>query len=524
MPCRRHPGPAPKVPACWPRLLAPSPSQAAEEVDRAAAAAGKLGLSTNRFVDEQRSDLALPPGAEWRPVRVVFRRCAGAGAGGEGGCGQRPALVGPRWRLPEHRAAFPGVPHCSCLAPSPPCSYGRECTYQQPFQADGARLCINCAKPVAGAAAAQPAEALLEGMTNLFCGWAFVWWEGALLVLRGRATIHPSGLHTSVPAHMLRILLPALPTHTLPTPAPPARSPAAASARAGLPSSPMAPPTAAPCSSWSGACACPAASTATPWSSACRWAALGGRGRWLGWVGTSMLWAPVARCSHAESSPCAGSPCPPPPCPSARPRPQAVEKGSRGWEVQRRRIIAARAPRLMVRPERAQHRALPAPAVHALQPTCCRQHGASLCITHTSTHRTPSPALRLAAPLHPPPAHPPLRLQHSVPAPLPPPQARGYKAYLDALVRRAVEGNAWQADHILPVYKVRRWGQRWGGGGGAGACWLFGSLLRPLLGPASPKHSWAKAAEAAWHSPAAGARAACHWAGRQPPDVNTRWA
>lgn len=36
-----------------------------------------------------------------------------------------------------------------------------------------------------------------------------------------------------------------------------------------------------------------------------------------------------------------------------------------------------------------------------------------------------------------------------------PTQARGYKAYLDVLVRRAVEGNAWQADHILPVYKVR---------------------------------------------------------------------
>ena len=51
--------------------------QAAEEVDRAAAAAGKLGVSTNRFVDEQRSDLALPPGAEWKPVRVAFKRCVG---------------------------------------------------------------------------------------------------------------------------------------------------------------------------------------------------------------------------------------------------------------------------------------------------------------------------------------------------------------------------------------------------------------------------------------------------------------
>lgn len=46
-----------------------------EEVDQAAAAAGRLGMSTNRFVDTQRADLALPPGAQWRPVRVAFKRC-----------------------------------------------------------------------------------------------------------------------------------------------------------------------------------------------------------------------------------------------------------------------------------------------------------------------------------------------------------------------------------------------------------------------------------------------------------------
>ena len=52
-----------------------------------------------------------------------------------------------------------------------PCSYNRESTYQQPFLPDGARLCINCAKRVPGAAAAQPPESLLDGMTNLFCRW-----------------------------------------------------------------------------------------------------------------------------------------------------------------------------------------------------------------------------------------------------------------------------------------------------------------------------------------------------------------
>lgn len=60
----------------------PLTPQAAEEVDRLAAASGKLGVSTNRFVDEQRSDLAVPPGAEWKPVRVAFKRCVG-GSGGQ---------------------------------------------------------------------------------------------------------------------------------------------------------------------------------------------------------------------------------------------------------------------------------------------------------------------------------------------------------------------------------------------------------------------------------------------------------
>ena len=67
-------------------VLHPPPScpltlQAAEEVDRLAAASGKLGVSTNRFVDEQRSDLAAPSGAEWKPVRVAFKRCVGSSGG-----------------------------------------------------------------------------------------------------------------------------------------------------------------------------------------------------------------------------------------------------------------------------------------------------------------------------------------------------------------------------------------------------------------------------------------------------------
>lgn len=92
-------------------------------MDASAAAAGKLGLSTSRFVDEARSDLAVPPSAEWRPVTVAFRR------------------------------------------------YGRECRYQQPFLPSGARLCINCAAAVPGKAAGGPPETVLDGMTLLFCGW-----------------------------------------------------------------------------------------------------------------------------------------------------------------------------------------------------------------------------------------------------------------------------------------------------------------------------------------------------------------
>lgn len=51
--------------------------------------------------------------------------------------------------------------------------------------------------------------------------------------------------------------------------------------------------------------------------------------------------------------------------------------------------------------------------------------------------------------------HPSRCLTWPYPA-LPPPrlQSRGYKAHLDLLVRRAMEGHAWQADHIVPVYKV----------------------------------------------------------------------
>jgi hypothetical protein len=64
--------------------------------------------------------------------------------------------------MPPLSALYP-----ACLAA---CRYGRETPYQQPFMPDAARLCINCAKPVPGVPkAAQPAEALLDGMTHLFC-------------------------------------------------------------------------------------------------------------------------------------------------------------------------------------------------------------------------------------------------------------------------------------------------------------------------------------------------------------------
>ena len=66
------PAPATHLPSA--RL---SSLQAVDEVDQVAAAAGRLGTSTSRFVDAaQRADLALPPGAEWRTVRVLFNLCA----------------------------------------------------------------------------------------------------------------------------------------------------------------------------------------------------------------------------------------------------------------------------------------------------------------------------------------------------------------------------------------------------------------------------------------------------------------
>ncbi|KAL4428086.1 hypothetical protein ABPG75_002175 [Micractinium tetrahymenae] len=203
------------------RVLRVPLQEAVDEVDQAAAAAGKLGVSTNRFVDTQRSDLALPPGAEWRPVRVAFKR------------------------------------------------YGKECDYQQPFMLDGARLCINCAKAVPGKAAALPADTVLDGMTLLFCSGE----------CEGRFALKSNG-------------------------------------------------------------------------SAYRRA--------------------LFRLERGVCVKCRLD------CHALVKRLQAVEKGSRDWEEQRRRIIAARAPRLV---------------------------------------------------------------------------ERGYKAHLDLLVHRAVEGNAWQADHILPVYK-----------------------------------------------------------------------
>jgi len=46
---------------------------------------------------------------------------------------------------------------------------------------------------------------------------------------------------------------------------------------------------------------------------------------------------------------------------------------------------------------------------------------------------------------------------------------RGYKALLDRLVRAAVEGNAWNADHVVPVFR------------GGGACGL--ENLRTLCCP-----------------------------------------
>lgn len=81
----------------------PFPLQAVEEVDQAAAAAGRLGVSTNRFVDTRRADLALPPGAEWRPVRVAFKRCVGRGAGRAGNVEGRPTCLGSGCGMPLFR-------------------------------------------------------------------------------------------------------------------------------------------------------------------------------------------------------------------------------------------------------------------------------------------------------------------------------------------------------------------------------------------------------------------------------------
>lgn len=46
---------------------------------------------------------------------------------------------------------------------------------------------------------------------------------------------------------------------------------------------------------------------------------------------------------------------------------------------------------------------------------------------------------------------------------------RGYKALLDRLIRAAVPGNAWNADHIVPVFR------------GGGACGM--ENLRTLCTP-----------------------------------------
>jgi hypothetical protein len=69
--------------------------EAVEEVERAAAAAGRLGTSHARFVGGQggRADLALPPGAAWHAVKVVFPRCACWPGGGGAGCLARCVAV-----------------------------------------------------------------------------------------------------------------------------------------------------------------------------------------------------------------------------------------------------------------------------------------------------------------------------------------------------------------------------------------------------------------------------------------------
>lgn len=142
--------------------------------------------------------------------------------------------------------------------------YGKECEYQQPFMPDGTRLCINCTKPVPGKAAAQPADATLDGMTPLFCRWG-VRRRQAGLAGSQHATrcISSCALLVQMMPCLCRTLA-SKQTKTL------ASCPAAASARAGLRSNPTARPTAVPCSAWSAACASSAGWTATRWSSACR--------------------------------------------------------------------------------------------------------------------------------------------------------------------------------------------------------------------------------------------------------------
>lgn len=58
-----------------------------------------------------------------------------------------------------------GIKHSSGC----PRRLANEVAYQQPFQPDGSRLCINCAAAVPGGEAWAP-EAVLPGMALLFCG------------------------------------------------------------------------------------------------------------------------------------------------------------------------------------------------------------------------------------------------------------------------------------------------------------------------------------------------------------------
>ena len=57
--------------------------------------------------------------------------------------------------------------------------------------------------------------------------------------------------------------------------------------------------------------------------------------------------------------------------------------------------------------------------------------------------------------------------------------ARGFKAAAERLVGACLEGNAWHADHILPVYK------------GGGLCQI--ENLRTLCVPCHQARVWARA-------------------------------